>query len=86
MYNLAQTLPTFQYPIRVGFFISDFYPVSKGKDHNGMALESVETLVSKINKLHQKNWRIEIHVIGDRSVDNFLGFYSIILIYFKSNK
>jgi len=44
----------------------------KGKDHNGMALESVETLVSKINKLHRKKWRIEIHVIGDRSVDNFL--------------
>ena len=39
-----------------------------------MALESIETLVEKINKLHAKNWRIEIHVIGDRSVDLFLGF------------
>ena len=63
--------------------IDDFYPVSKGKDHNGMALESVETLVSKINKLHHKKWRIEIHVIGDRSVDNFLGFYSIIFNLFQ---
>ena len=51
-----------------------------------MALESVETLVSKINKLHRKKWRIEIHVIGDRSVDNFLGFYSIIFKLFQIEK
>ena len=74
----------FDGPIRIELLIDDFYPVSKGKDHNGMALESVETLVSKINKLHRKKWRIEIHVIGDRSVDNFLGFYSIIFKLFQT--
>ena len=38
-----------------------------------MALESIESLTEKVNKLHSLGWRIEIHVIGDASVDAFLG-------------
>merc|ERR1711892_444404 len=45
----------------------------KNKDHAGMALESIESLTEKVNKLHSLGWRIEIHVIGDASVDAFLG-------------
>ena len=41
----------------------------KGKNHNGIALQSVEGLTEKYNKIFDAGWRIEIHVIGDRAVD-----------------
>ena len=46
------------------FFIS---PI--GKNHNGMALTSVDELTEKFDILYKHGWRVEIHVIGDRAVD-----------------
>ena len=34
-----------------------------------MALESVESMTEKVNRLQKSGWRIETHVIGDRAVD-----------------
>ena len=41
----------------------------KGKNHSGMALQTVDSLTEKFDKSHSAGWRVEIHVIGDRAVD-----------------
>lgn len=41
----------------------------KHAPHSGIALESVESITSKLKEIMDEGYRAEIHVIGDRAVD-----------------
>lgn len=44
----------------------------KQAPHSGIALESIESMTFKLTEIMDQGYRAEIHVIGDRAVDNTL--------------